>query len=376
MKEALYLDYNATAPIRPEVLDAFRLAAEQTGNASSVHTYGRAARRLVEEARQRIAHCLDADPAGIIFVGSGTEANATALCSLVEGRSAERLLVSSIEHPSVLKAFPGITQTLPVRSDGRLSVSKFDEYLRDLTGQTRVSLMLANNETGVLQPVPRLADAVHAKGGLFHCDAVQVLGKFPLSFRSLGVDMMSLSAHKLGGPQGVGALVLRKGLHLEAYLRGGGQEGRRRAGTENVAGIAAFGAAVEAATVELNKNHALEQAHREMETRLLEAAPEAVVFGAECERLPNTTCIAMPGVSAELQLMALDLEGIAVSSGSACSSGKVEPSHVLAAMGVDNTLATNALRISSGWASKVSDLERFSQAWIDIYRRQSRSHVA
>lgn len=372
-KEPLYLDYNATAPMRPEALEAFRHAAEQTGNASSVHTFGRAARKLVEDARRQIARCIAADPAQVIFVSCGTEANAMALGSVINEQKAESLLVSSVEHPSVLQAFPEKMQTVPVDSNGHVSPATVRQYLEDAPYGTRVSVMLANNETGTLQPIPDIADEVHATGGLLHCDAVQVLGKLPLSFNELGADMISLSAHKLGGSQGVGALVLRKGLHLEACLRGGGQEGRRRAGTENVAGIAAFAAAVEAATEELFRFQSLGNAHREMEETLKAAAPEAVVFGTDGQRLPNTTCIAMPGVSAELQLMALDLEGIAVSSGSACSSGKVEPSHVLTAMGVDETLAANALRVSSGWASKPSDLERFSQAWLDIYQRQQRA---
>ncbi|WP_026986440.1 cysteine desulfurase family protein [Fodinicurvata fenggangensis] len=369
----LYLDYNATAPMRPEALEAFCSAAEQTGNASSVHAFGRAARKLVEESRRCIARCIEADPAQVIFVSCGTEANATALGSIINGQKADNLIVSSVEHPSVLQAIPETTRTVPVDSSGHLSPATLRETLEDVPEGARVSIMLANNETGILQPISEIADVVHAKGGLLHCDAVQALGKLPLSFSQLGADMISLSAHKLGGPQGVGALVLRKGLHLEAYLRGGGQEGRRRAGTENVAGIAAFAAAVEAAVAELSQFQSLENAHRKMEERLRNAAPEAVVFGTESERLPNTSCVAMPGVSAELQLMALDLEGLAVSSGSACSSGKVEPSHVLTAMGADKTLAANALRISSGWASSPSDLERFSQAWIDIYRRQQRA---
>ncbi|WP_022727159.1 cysteine desulfurase family protein [Fodinicurvata sediminis] len=372
-KEPLYLDYNATAPMRPEALEAFRHAVEQTGNASSVHTFGRAARKLVEDARRQIARCIAADPTQVIFVSCGTEANATALGSVINEQEAEKLLVSSVEHPSVLQAFPEKMQTFPVDSNGHVSPTTVRQYLEDAPKGTRVSVMLANNETGTLQPIPEIADEVHAKGGLLHCDAVQALGKIPLSFNELEADMISLSAHKLGGPQGVGALVLRKGLHLEACLRGGGQEGRRRAGTENVAGIAAFAAAVEAATEELSRFQSLESAHREMEETLKGTAPETIVFGADSPRLPNTTCIAMPGVSAELQLMALDLEGIAVSSGSACSSGKVEPSHVLTAMGVDETLAANALRVSSGWASKPSDLERFSQAWLAVYQRQQRA---
>ncbi|MGM0561549.1 MAG: cysteine desulfurase family protein, partial [Pseudomonadota bacterium] len=251
--DPLYLDYNATAPMRPEALEAFRNAAEQTGNASSVHSFGRAARKLVEESRRRIARCIEADPAQVIFVSCGTEANATALGSIINGQKADNLIVSSVEHPSVLQAFPETTRTVPVDSSGHLLPAALRETLEDVPEGARVSIMLANNETGILQPISEIADVVHAKGGLLHCDAVQALGKLPLSFNELGADMISLSAHKLGGPQGVGALVLRKGLHLEAYLRGGGQEGRRRAGTENVAGIAAFAAAVEAAVAELSQ---------------------------------------------------------------------------------------------------------------------------
>ncbi|MFC4351242.1 cysteine desulfurase family protein [Fodinicurvata halophila] len=376
MKDPLYLDYNATAPLRPEALRAYTDAAGQAGNASSVHSFGRASRKIVEEARRRIAVSIDADPAQVIFLSGGTEANATALGSVIDERKPERLLVSDVEHTSVLQAFPDFTQTLPVDSQGRVTADVVAEALDETNAATRVSVMLANNETGVIQPIQEIAEAVHARGGLLHCDAVQGLGKRPLSFSELGADILSLSAHKLGGPQGVGALVLRNGLHMEAYLRGGGQEGRRRAGTENVAGIAAFGAAVEAAVSRLEEFETLHKAHHSMEQEILKAAPTATVFGAETERLPNTSCIAMPGVSAELQLMSLDLEGIAVSAGSACSSGKVEPSHVLRAMGAGDSLSANAIRVSSGWASKPEDLERFADAWIRLYQRQHQSSVA
>lgn len=376
MKEPLYLDYNATAPLRPEALQAYTQAAGQAGNASSVHGFGRASRKIVEDARRRIAASINADPAQVIFLSGGTEANATALGSAIDGRKPERLLVSDVEHTSILQAFPDITQTLPVESQGRVTAGVVAEALDETGTASRVSVMLANNETGVIQPIQEIAEAVHARGGLLHCDAVQALGKRPLSFPELGADILSLSAHKLGGPQGVGALVLRKGLHMEAYLRGGGQEGRRRAGTENVAGIAAFGAAVEAAVSRLEELEVLHKAHHRMEQAILEAAPTATIFGVETERLPNTSCIAMPGVSAELQLMSFDLEGIAVSAGSACSSGKVEPSHVLRAMGAGDSLSANAIRVSSGWASKPEDLERFAETWIRLYQRQHQSSVA
>ncbi len=235
--------------------------------------------------------------------------------------------------------------------------------------------MLANNETGVLQPLPQVVDLAHEHGALVHTDAVQAAGKVPLPGPALGADLLSLSAHKLGGPQGVGALVLRPGLELSALLRGGGQERRRRAGTENVAGIAGFGAAAAAAAAagEAERLAGLRDA---LEARVLALAPRAAIFGAAAPRLPNTSCLTMPGVAAETQVMALDLAGVAVSAGAACSSGKVAPSQVLRAMGVDAAAAATAIRVSLGWASEAGDVERFVAAWAELYTRSASGRAA
>jgi len=278
----------------------------------------------------------------------------------------------------VLEAAPE-AERLPLDAEGLVAPETLAEALAaDPLGaaslgagrQALVSIQLANNETGVIQPVARLAEVAHAAGALLHCDAVQAAGKLPLDAAALGVDLLSLSAHKLGGPQGVGALWLREGLDLVPLLRGGGQERRRRAGTENLPGIAGFGAAAEAARADLARMADLAAWRDALERRLLAAEPQARVFGAGAQRLANTACLASPRLSAELQLMAFDLAGFAVSSGAACSSGKVAPSHVLAAMGVEEALSRNAIRVSLGWATRAEEVEAFAAAWIGLHRER------
>ncbi|TQV74324.1 cysteine desulfurase family protein [Denitrobaculum tricleocarpae] len=364
-----YMDFNATAPIRPEVVEAFVRASQTVGNPSSVHGFGRGARRLVEEARRSVAALTGGRSQDVIFTSGGTEANNLAL----KGSGRPHVLVSAGEHDSVLQAEPA-AQTIPLNPDGTLDMAQFECLLSSLpetaANSILVSVMLANNETGVIQNIPEIAATARRYGALVHCDAVQAAGKIPLDIAMLGVDMLSLSAHKIGGPQGIGALVLTPGLELKPLLLGGGQERRRRAGTENVAGCAGFGVAADFAVSHLTDTQRLADWRDEIEIRLTSLSRESKVFGSAAQRLPNTSCISMPGVPAETQLMALDLAGVAVSSGSACSSGKVQPSHVLRAMGASDAEAASALRISLGWSSTLGDVEAFVDAWSALYRRQ------
>ncbi|MGQ9367735.1 cysteine desulfurase family protein [Azospirillum sp. ST 5-10] len=366
MPSPVYLDHNASAPLRPAVRAAIAGALDLVGNPSSVHGHGRAARRAVEDARAAVAALAGAAPARVLFTGSGTEANNLAL----RGFPGRRVLVSAIEHDSVLAAEPG-AERLPVRQDGVVDLAALEARL-DAAGPALVSLMLVNNETGVVQPVAEAAALVHARGGLVHTDAVQAAGRLPLSMAALGADLMTLSAHKIGGPAGAGALVLAEGLEPEPILRGGGQERRRRAGTENLIGLVGFGAAAALARVEAAEpgRTALLAALRDaLEERAQAAVPQARVFGAAAPRVANTSCLALPGVPAQTQMMALDLAGVSVGTGAACSSGTVKASHVLTAMGAGDAAAGSAVRVSLGWTSTAADVERFLDAWTAMARR-------
>jgi cysteine desulfurase len=362
-----YLDWNASAPLRVEARAALSAALALTGNPSSVHHEGRAARQAVEDARGAVAALVGADARNVIFTAGGTEANALALTPRLDaGRPFDRLLVSAIEHPSVLaggRFAPGAVENIPVDQNGLVDLGALQRRLEGLGDQRAlVSLMAANNETGVVQPVAEAAEIVHRHGGLLHVDAVQAAGRVALDIAALGADLLTLSAHKIGGAKGAGALVKRdEALQIEPLIRGGGQERGSRAGTENVAAVAAFGAAAAAAKAGL----AAEQAHMAKLRDRLEAGlrDAAVIFGAAATRLPNTTLAAMPGARAETLVIAFDLDGIAISSGSACSSGKVAPSHVLAAMGMPAELARGAVRISVGAATTETEIDRFLQIW-------------
>ena len=358
MTTGAYLDYNATAPIRPAVAEAMSRALAETGNASSVHGYGRAQRARIEDARDAVARLVGAPPAGLVFTASGSEANNLAL----RGAGRRRLLVSAGEHDSVLRARSD-AETIPIGGDGRVRLDALEALLLASDEPALVSVMLANNETGVIQPVAEVATLAHAAGALLHCDAVQAAGRLAVDMAALGIDMLTLSAHKLAGPQGVGALALAPGLEIEALVRGGGQERRRRAGTENVAGIVGFGVAAEAALGGLKEAAALAGLRDELEARAGALVPELVIAGAGAPRLPNTSCLAVPGCAAETLVIALDLAGVAVSAGSACSSGKVESSHVLRAMGLPEAVAGGAIRVSLGWASRPEDIALFLRAW-------------
>ena len=364
----VYLDYNATAPLRPEAADAVSEALAQGGNPSSVHASGRAARHRVEKARAAVADLVGAAPRQVAFTSGGTEANHTALVAT----GADRLIVSAIEHDSVLapaRNSDSHLDILPVQADGVIDMAAVERLLAEGARPALVSVMLANNETGVVQPVADVAGLAHKHNAVVHCDAVQAVGKLPVDFEALGVDMLSLSGHKLGAPAGVGALVVGETLAFSPRQTGGGQEFGRRAGTENLAGIAGMGAAATAAAT-LTDTDRLCALRDDLEARLLGISPGSRVFGAEAPRLPNTTCITMPGVSAELQVMALDLAGVAVSAGAACSSGKVQASHVLRAMGADEEAAASAIRISTGWATTPEDIDRLVEAWSALYQRK------
>lgn len=363
---SVYLDHNATAPLRPEAREAMLAALDAVGNPSSVHRFGREARRLVEAGRAQVATLAGVAPVQIVFTAGATEANALALTGL--GR--RRILVSAIEHDSALA---WATDRVPVGSDGRIDLDALDRMLAADIEPAIVSVMAVNNETGVIQSVAEAAAVARRHGALVHCDAVQAAGRIALPAVGTEVDALSLSAHKLGGPQGIGALVLRDGLPLAPLLRGGAQEGRRRAGTENVAGIAGFGAAAAAVAgrTEMPRIAALRD---DLERRLV--AEGAVVLGAGAPRVANTSCVAMPGVTAETQVAALDLAGVAVSAGSACSSGKVRRSHVLEAMGLPAELAESAIRISLGPATDAASVDRCVAAWSDLARRRRSRAVA
>ena len=368
MSERIYLDWNATTPLRPEARQAMALAWDLPGNPSSVHAEGRQARRLVEDARAAIAEAVGAQARGVVFTASGTEANALALTPGLRRRGAmvERLVVSAIEHASVLGGgrFPGgeITK-IPVTRSGVVDLHGLEALLLS-AAPALVSIMAANNETGALQPVREAGEIVHRAGGLLHVDAVQVLGKIPFNINELGADLVTLSAHKIGGPKGVGALVLADGIDgLDPLPRGGGQELGRRAGTENVAGIAGFAAALRAAIATREPDAArLETLRKRLEAGLKEV-PGTIVFSEDVPRLPNTTLFTAAGLRAETAVIGFDLAGIAVSSGSACSSGKVQPSHVLEAMGFGANLAQGAVRLSLGWSTSEADIESCLMAW-------------
>lgn len=365
----VYLDYNATAPLREAAKAAMVAALDVDGNPSSVHAEGRAARGLMEAAREKVASLINAKPSEVVFTSGATEANAW-----VFAQPLDTIYVSGIEHDSVLapaRANGARVVMIPAGRDGRVSVEEFarEVLTGEAPGRALFSVQIANNETGAIQDVAKIAAIAREHGILVHTDAVQAPGRIPVDFASLGVDLMSLSAHKLGGPKGVGALVIRDHLDIEPLIRGGGQERRRRAGTENLAAIAGFGAAAEEATAELKHAARITELRDALADALLAATPRAVLIAANAPRLPNTLSIALPGTQAETLVIRFDLAGIALSAGSACSSGKVGASHVLEAMGLPREVSQSAIRISLGAATTATDIERFIEAWKDITAR-------
>jgi cysteine desulfurase len=361
-----YLDHNATTPVREIAVAAMLDAVTRCGNPSSVHREGRAARHRLEMARAAVARSIGLGAAGeIVFTSGGTESNQLA----IRGAGRVRVLRSAIEHDSVRAALADAVE-IPVEPGGAVDLSAFAELLATDRAPTLVSVMAANNETGVIQPLAEIVRLGHAAGALVHCDAIQAIGKIGFDMTALGLDLVSLSAHKLGGPPGIGALALASGIAVTPCQRGGGQERGLRAGTENLPGIAGFAAAIEAATAELATYRELAILRDTMEERLRMIEPDLVLFGADRARLPNTSCVALPGMSSEVQIMALDLAGVAVSAGAACSSGKVRSSHVLGAMGVAPALARSAIRISLGRGTDIVDIERLVTAWGALAHRQ------
>ena len=352
----VYLDHNATSPLRPEAKALMMAAVDVAGNASSVHGEGRAAHNVLDEAREAVARAVGVIAPMVVFTSGGSEANNLA----IKGAPVERLLISAIEHPSVIEAAKASgkpVELIPVTAAGVIDLHALVGLLAG--PRALVSLMLANNETGVVQPLRKAVELAQAHGALVHTDAVQALGKMPVNFGLLGVDLMTLSAHKLGGPAGAGALIVRDGLALEPLIHGGGQELRRRAGTENLVAAAGFAAIASEGLNDI----------KELRDKLESALEHCVIFGAATERLANTTCFAHAGMNAETLLMSFDLAGIAVSSGSACSSGKVAKSHVLAAMGVPPELSRAAIRVSLGWNTTPEHIDHFTAAWARILAR-------
>jgi len=369
MSSYVYMDHNATTTTRPEAIRAVASVLASVGNPSSVHKAGREARKVMEQARTAVAALVNGLAEDVVFTSGGTEANNLALT----GCGRPRRLVSAVEHPSVLN---GGDEIIQVDGNGIVDLEHLDGQLLGDDTPTLVSVMLANNETGVIEPIKDIVAIAHRHGALVHCDAIQAAGKIPVDIVDLGVDMMSLSAHKIGGAAGVGALVVPglgsgTGCDLTGSLFGGGQEHGYRAGTENLAGIAGFGAAASAALAGLSDFAELANLRDAIDEAVTAIEGKAMVLGADVERLPNTTCLTMPGTDSDTQVMAFDLAGLGISAGSACSSGKAKVSGVLKAMKVSDEDARSVIRVSLGWPSEESDVEAFVAAWQDLYGRTS-----
>lgn len=360
---AIYFDHNATTAVDPRVYSGMQpYLTTVYGNPSSLHRFGRNARDAVNRAREQVAALVDVQPAQVIFTSGGTEANNTAV--LGSARHGDRVLISAIEHPSVLELDVQLTRQgvavafIPPTPQGEIDLDALDELLEQ-GGAQLVSVMRANNETGVIQPTVDIGKRLHTAGALYHCDAVQAAGKIPLSFRDTGAALMSISSHKLYGPKGAGAIIIDKAVAPAPRFIGGSQEQGLRAGTENLAAIVGFGIAAELAMTERDNRARHCRALREQLEAGLGALPDIRIFGFDRERLPNTCQFSVPGYDGEALLMALDRHGIAVSSGSACSSGSGEPSHVLLAMGVDEATARGAIRVSLGKDNTRAEVDEF-----------------
>lgn len=363
-KPRIYLDYNASAPLRPCANTAMQQVlghSEGALNASAVHFFGREGRRIIEEARQAVAALVGAPPAQVIFNSGATEGNNTVIQHFSRTYPQQRILISAIEHPSVLQAAPNL-ERIPVRLDGTIDPQALERMMTSGGEVALVSVMAVNNETGAIQDVSQLSAIARKHGAFVHSDAVQAAGRIPLNLSEMGIDFLTLSAHKIGGPQGVGALILGLCGETPKLLFGGGQEKSARAGTENVCGIAGFGAAAKESLERMNHYQALATWRDNLEKEILKITPDAIIHAKTIKRVANTSFFSLPGLTSETLLMALDLEGVAVSNGSACSSGRVEPSHVLKAMGMDDKTAASALRVSLGWATKESETAQFIEA--------------
>lgn len=357
MQNVTYLDFNASSPIKPAVLELVCAVMAETGNASSIHFFGRGARKHIETARSQIAATLNVGPQQVIFNSGATEGNNT----ILKGFAGKRILVSAIEHPSVLES--GITvEQIAVTRDGVVDLTAFEKQIATGDAPALVSVMLVNNETGVIQPVAEIAAIAKRYGAMVHTDAVQAYGRIAFTREELGVDYITLSSHKIGGPQGAGAIVFAAKAPLPKLLYGGGQERRQRAGTENVAAIAGFGLAAELAVRDIAHFQSLSPLRDKIETRLRDSN-RVTIYGQNAPRVSNTTSFSLSGITSETLLMSFDLAGIAVSSGSACSSGTIKPSHVLTSMGASDDDAKSAVRISLGWNTNENDIENFMSVW-------------
>lgn len=364
---SVYLDYNASGLVRPEVQAIMAKALAEGGNPNAVHAFGRRARAYVETARAQVADLVGADPTAVVFSSGGTESNAQAVASAVAA-GCTRLIVSATEHPCVAEtalASGAAVETLPVDGDGVVDLAWLAEAIAR-PGRTMVAIHHANNESGVIQPIAEAAALVRAAGGWLHVDAIQSAGKIPVDMRTLGADTLTLSAHKLGGPQGVGALVSKEGTPIIRTLHGAGQERGLRAGTENVPGIAGFGVAADCAARDLDAAMA-HIAWRDGAEAKVQAAGATIIGGA-VPRLPNTLFMAVEGWDSPQQLITLDLVGVMVSAGSACSSGKTKPSKAISAMGLHH-LATGGVRVSGGWGTTEADWTRFADAWVAAWAK-------
>lgn len=360
----IYLDWNATAQIRPEVLELVTKVMGEVGNASSVHDFGRHAHKHVEDARAQVAKLCGATSEQVVFTSGATESINTVL----SGYRDKRVLISAIEHPAVI-ASAAHAEKIPVTPDGVIDMDAYAAMLKDGDPPALVSVMLVNSETGVIQPIAEMAKMAHEVGALFHTDAVQGAGRIDITLKTLGVDYMSLSAHKFAGPQGVGAIIKRDAdMELPKFMLGGGQEKNCRAGTHNTAGIAGMGLAAELALKHMPDYQDIQKLRDGMEQRIREISNQAIIYGGNAPRVGNTTNVGI-NIPAQTQMMALDLDGIAVSSGSACSSGAFKASHVLTAMGASEEEAKSALRISLGYATTQADIDAFLESWEKIVKR-------
>jgi cysteine desulfurase len=356
-KHPIYLDHNATSPLKPAVRDALHDALDSFGNASSIHHHGREARKQIEKAREHIASLTDARPANVIFTSGGTESNNTILSAF---QATKKIAVLATEHPSVLQSIEDKT-ILPVDQNGLIKIDFLKDFLsNNSNGSVFLSIQHVNSETGIIQPIRAIADLAKSHGALLHTDSVQAAGRLSVSMKQLGVDFMTLSGHKMGGPQGSGALIAADLKPFMPFLKGGGQERRRRAGTENTNAITGFGVAAQIALDTVNdERKRLLEIKRYLEQRLVDLMPDTTIFGERSLRVCNTTNFTVPDHTAETLLMYFDLNGVSLSSGSACSSGSIEPSHVLTAMGYDKKTATSALRLSMGWNTTKDDIDYF-----------------
>lgn len=374
----VYLDHNATTAVRPEARDAMLDVMSRPGNPSSIHSSGRKAKGVLERAREAIARSVRARAEDVVFTSGGTEANNLAVFSACEA-GAKTLIVSAVEHSAVMAAAEAsgvAVEILPVNEHGVADLDWLAQRLNGETstnGPTLVSLMAANNETGVIQPVEAAGRIVREAGALFHVDAVQALGKVDYNVAASLAHYTAFSAHKVGGPQGVGALVLDCDAPVTPRMIGGGQEKGRRCGTENLPGIAGFAAAVEAAVADRNDFERLIGLRDHTIRQIRVGAPDLQVWGEVAERLPNTICMSVEGWSSEIQVIAMDLAGFAVSAGSACSSGKIRRSRVLEAMGASETHAASALRVSFGYTNTKHDAEAFADAWLSARAKAQRT---